>query len=185
MKKILFLIFLSLPVLAFSQSLANPDTVCYQTSGSIYQVIDVPGNTYTWTVAAPGIIVAGQGTSMIEVDWSGAAPGLIGTGVSVFPTNQFGCVGPTVTLDVYIYNETPVVTPLTFCLDEPCTDLIATPLGGTWSGPGVVGAQFCPQVAGVGNHTVTYTYTIGDCVFVATGIMTVNPLPTISPIGHN
>jgi hypothetical protein len=186
MKKILLILLLSFPLIAISQiTTINPDTVCYQTSGSIYQVLNVPGDTYTWTVAAPGVIVSGQGSSSIEVDWSSASPGLIATGVSVFPTNQFGCVGPTVTLDVFIYNEIPVVTPLTFCLDEPCTDLIANPVGGSWSGPGVVGAQFCPQIAGVGTHVVTYTYTIGECVFVVTGVMTVNPLPTISPIGHN
>jgi hypothetical protein len=185
MKKLILLLLAIIPMVALSQSTLNPDTVCYQSTGSVYQVVNEPGNTYTWSVVAPGVITSGQGTNTITVDWSGAAPGLIGNGVSVFPTNQFGCVGPTVTLNVFIYNETPVVTPMTFCFDEPCADLIGTPFGGTWSGPGVVGSQFCPSVAGVGDHVVTYTYTVGDCVFTATGIMTVNPIPTISPISHD
>lgn len=185
MKKLFVTLLAILPLALFSQSTLSPDTVCYQSTGSIYQVDNEPGNTYTWSVQAPGVILSGQGTNIINVDWSGANVGLIGTAVSVFPTNQYGCVGPTVIMDVFIYNETPTVTPMSFCLDEPCTNLIGTPLGGTWSGPGVVGAQFCPSIAGVGDHVVTYTYTVGECVFTATGTMTVYPVPTISPISHD
>ncbi|MEM9919591.1 MAG: PKD domain-containing protein, partial [Bacteroidota bacterium] len=37
---------------------------------------------------------------------------------------------------------------------------VGTPIGGTWSGPGVVGAQFDPLAAGgVGVYTLTYSYT--------------------------
>jgi len=47
---------------------------------------------------------------------------------------------------------------------EICSDVAAftlyggTPSGGTYSGTGVVGGQFDPSVAGVGTHTITYTY---------------------------
>ncbi|MGV3504587.1 MAG: T9SS type A sorting domain-containing protein [Adhaeribacter sp.] len=33
------------------------------------------------------------------------------------------------------------------------------PAGGTWSGPGVLNNRFTPSLAGVGTHTLTYTYT--------------------------
>ncbi|MFC5412845.1 gliding motility-associated C-terminal domain-containing protein [Larkinella bovis] len=36
--------------------------------------------------------------------------------------------------------------------------LVASPAGGTFSGPGVAGNQFDPSKAGVGLHTLTYTY---------------------------
>jgi hypothetical protein len=36
------------------------------------------------------------------------------------------------------------------------------PLGGTYSGPGVTGNIFDPAAAGVGTHTLTYTYTDGN-----------------------
>lgn len=37
--------------------------------------------------------------------------------------------------------------------------LTATPVGGTWSGTGIVGNTFNAAVAGVGVHRITYTYT--------------------------
>ena len=185
MKKLLLFLILMVPALCKSQITTNPDTVCYQANGSIYQVVNVPGDTYTWTVAAPGVITGGQGTSAISVNWGAAAPGSISNGVSVFPTNAFGCQGPTVTMNVFILNVVPTVTPDVFCADEPCEALVGSPLGGAWSGPGVVGNQFCPTATLVGSQTVTYTYTEAGCTFTASGTMTVNPTPVISPISHN
>jgi gliding motility-associated-like protein len=56
-----------------------------------------------------------------------------------------------------------------------------SPVGGTYSGPGVAGSNFIPIVAGVGVHTITYTYTDGNgCSNQATNTITVNPLPTVT-----
>lgn len=46
----------------------------------------------------------------------------------------------------------------TLCIDEELIDLIGMPAGGSFSGIGVLGNQFDPSVAGVGKHTVVYTY---------------------------
>lgn len=44
-----------------------------------------------------------------------------------------------------------------------------SPAGGTYSGPGVSGGTFTPSVAGVGTHTLTYTYTdSSNCTAVLT-----------------
>jgi len=161
----------------------TPDTVCYHSTTATYQVINIPGNTYSWSVAPPGVLTSGQGTSLITVSWGTANPGLITNAVSVFPTNQFGCVGPTVLLDVFVLNIVPTVSPVTFCLNEPCTTLTGTPTGGTWSGNGISGTQFCPNVAGT--STLTYTYSLAGCTFTTTTTATVNPLPVISPIQHD
>ena len=89
-------------------------------------------------------------------------------------------------INVFILNIVPTILALgPYCLDEPCVNLTGTPMGGLWSGPGVVGSQFCSQTAGVGTTNVTYTYTLAGCVFTATSPVTVLPLPTISPISHN
>jgi hypothetical protein len=185
MRKILCLLALLVPACAFTQSTLNPDTVCYQSTGSVYSVVNEPGTVYTWTVALPGVLVSGQGTNSIQVDWNGANPGTIPGAVSVYPTNSFGCVGPTVSLDLFVLFVAPTVTPLSACLNEPCMPLIGTPAGGTWSGAGVSGNLFCPSSAGVGAFTVTYTYSQAGCTFTATGQVTVNPVPTISPISHD
>lgn len=51
------------------------------------------------------------------------------------------------------------------------------PAGGTYSGPGVIGTDFDPTVAGLGTHDITYTYTDGNgCIASATESITVNPV---------
>ncbi len=55
------------------------------------------------------------------------------------------------------------------------------PAGGTYSGPGVSGNSFNPASAGVGTHTITYSYTDGNgCPNTATRPLTVQPLPTVT-----
>jgi hypothetical protein len=45
------------------------------------------------------------------------------------------------------------------CTNDMQVLLYAIPSGGTWTGPGVSGGYFSPSTAGVGSHTLTYTYT--------------------------
>jgi hypothetical protein len=185
MKTKLLFLFLLISTLSFSQlTTVSPDTVCYQTPGSIYEVPNTPGYNYNWTVSAPGIIVNGQGTNSIGVDWSNAAPGLIVGAVSV-QAELNGCLDE-VDLDVFIYNVIPVIDLQgPFCPDEACVTLTANPTGGTFSGPGVTGNQFCPVDAGIGNHTITYTVTVNGCTFTTTEVFVVNPGPVLTPIQHN
>lgn len=50
-----------------------------------------------------------------------------------------------------------------------------SPAGGTYSGPGVSQNSFNPSVAGVGNHTIRYTYTDpAGCVGTATQVLRVD-----------
>ena len=187
MKKILLFLVFFLPFIVNAQlTTINPDTVCYQTPGSIYEVTNQPGTTYTWTVLAPGVLVSGQGTNSINVDWSSSPAGLIPNAISVFGINASGCESPPVFLDVFILNIIPVIDPLgPYCLGEPCVTLTATPNGGTWAGNGVVGDQFCSTTAGIGISNITYSITEAGCVFSATSTITVIPVATISPIFHN
>lgn len=66
-----------------------------------------------------------------------------------------------------IVNPLPTVTMSqlandTICEYMPPYNLTATPSGGTFSGSGVSGNTFDPSVAGLGNHTLYYTYTDGN-----------------------
>lgn len=59
-------------------------------------------------------------------------------------------------------NELPAVTldaVATLCESATPVVLNATPVGGTFAGPGVSGGVFDPAVAGQGIHNVVYTYT--------------------------
>ena len=72
MKKLLILALSLVSLIGYSQSTVNPDTVCYQTTGSTYTVPSLgAGYTYTWTVTSPGTITSGQTTNSIVVDWIG------------------------------------------------------------------------------------------------------------------
>jgi len=53
------------------------------------------------------------------------------------------------------------------------------PAGGVYSGPGVSGTNFNPSVAGVGTHTLTYTFSAGACTGAsATKVFIVTPAPS-------
>jgi hypothetical protein len=189
MKNLLLLLFVFLlSGEIFSQlTTTNPDTVCYQTQNlSQYTVTSIGAGNYNWTVPACATITSGQGTNTIFVNWSNCPPGLITNGVSVVYTSQAGCPSPPVNLNVLIFQVVPTITPIgPFCVTDPCIALVGTPVGGVWSGNGVVGNQFCPQTAGPGASTITYTYSQGGCTFTATTNTGVSPQPTLTPIQHN
>ena len=68
------------------------------------------------------------------------------------------------------------------CVDADPVTLSGSPsgLGGTWSGSGVSGSSFDPSVAGVGTHTLTYTYEdVNGCENSDQLTATVNALPTV------
>jgi hypothetical protein len=185
MKKLFTFLLLTFAGISFSQLVTtNPDTVCYQTTAlSTYQVPSVGTGTYTWTIPACATLVSGQGTNSIQVNWSACPPGLINNAISVAYTSPSGCPATPVTLNVLIYQVIPTITPVgPFCAGDPCVTLVATPAGGTWSGTGVTGNQFCP---GVSNSLITYTYTNSGCTFTAQTGAVINPVPVLSPIQHN
>lgn len=80
---------------------------------------------------------------------------------TVTGTDVNGCTN-TATVMVTV-NANPVVT-LSLPLDTACTTIGTltlsgeSPAGGGWSGPGVSGNTFDPVAAGVGTHTIIYTY---------------------------
>jgi hypothetical protein len=193
MKKILLILMMMISGISLSQlSTTNPDTVCYQSTAlSTYTVPSVGSGTYTWAVTSPGVITTGQGTNSISVDWSTAAPGLITNGVSVTYSSPApaNCPATPVNLNVLIYQVIPTITAIgPFCESDPCVTLVGTPVGGTWSGLGVSGNQFCPDNVTNGTNaisTVTYTVTAGGCTFTTTTTVPVYGTPTLSPIQHN
>lgn len=83
-------------------------------------------------------------------------------------------------------NPIPVVTlsPSSIALcptDAPINCPAPNPGGGTFSGPGVSGGTFDPQLVGPGSSTITYTYTDPNtgCVGDTTATATVYPFPVI------
>lgn len=72
----------------------------------------------------------------------------------------------------------------TVCVGSNVTLSGASPSGGSFSGPGVSGTTFNSTNAGVGDHTITYTYIDNGCTITATDVLTVIGLPTVTSIAH-
>lgn len=83
------------------------------------------------------------------------------TTYTIVGTDGNGCTDTTTT-DVIVH-QLPVIAVSSFgtwCLDDNTVILSgATPVGGTFSGPGVNVDSLYPSVAGAGTHIITYAYT--------------------------
>ena len=75
------------------------------------------------------------------------------------------CASPAVAVNANV-NPDPVAAvsaPVTdMCIGEPVVAVSGSPAGGTFSGATMSGNVFDPSVAGVGNYTITYSYTDGN-----------------------
>lgn len=180
MKKLLTLLLVVFTTTIYSQTTINPDTVCVNSVSEQYFVTTTTGgSTYQWTVTGGGgILQTGQGSNSITVDW-GATSGLYPNAISIVETNTSGCSGIPVNLDVYILQLT-LNNLGPFCTGDPSSALTFSPTGGTLSGSGVVGNNFDPATAGVGNHIITYS--LAGCNTTVNVI--VNNGPITGPIQH-
>ena len=111
-------------------------------------------------VTIPGTMAVGNGYRVRVVASDPSTTGTDnGTDLEIFAL-------PTVTLAAYS----------NVCVGDPAFNLSGgAPGGGIYSGPGVSGGMFTPSVAGVGNHTITYSYTnTNGCSSMATETITVD-----------
>ena len=156
------------------------DTICYHSSNEIYSVPQQPGFTYQWS--SIGNIWNGQGTDSINVDWSMIGTGFIPSGVQVVGYDFNNCPSLPVSVDLTMFNVLPIITPVgPFCSYDEFSTLQATPIGGVFSGNGMMGNDFYPS-NGIGVDTITYTYTQSNCVFDTTTTITVYPQPILDSI---
>ncbi|HRZ42786.1 MAG TPA: T9SS type A sorting domain-containing protein [Bacteroidales bacterium] len=68
----------------------------------------------------------------------------------------------------------------TYCINDGPALLTGSPAGGYFNGPGIqYGIYFNPTLAGLGTHTINYTYKdVNQCTNVASATVTVTALPT-------
>ena len=183
-KQVLLTLFITMIMMVatmstYSQTIINPDTVCVNAVGEQYFVANTATSTYQWTITGGGgILQAGQGSNSITANW-GAIGGLYLDAVEIVESNASGCPGTPILLDVYILNlSIGAIGP--FCPGDPSATLIGNPSGGAWSGTGVIGNDFDPATAGVGNYVLTYS--MAGCN--ATINVIVNNGPITGPIQH-
>lgn len=108
-----------------------------------------------------------SGSSGYNYSWSpgGAVTSTISTGLqgiyTVVVTDANGCTNSATTS--ITVTPIPVVSftglPAVICYASPAINLTPNINGGVFSGNGIVGYQFVPNIAGPGTHTISYTYT--------------------------
>jgi uncharacterized protein (TIGR02145 family) len=126
-------------------------------SGGIYNGIGVSSGTFNPSVAGPGTF-----------------------NIIYTYTDANGCIN-SATAQITVF-PLPSLTfaPLSpVCFNTPPFPLSgATPIGGTYSGVGVIGGVFNPAAAGVGTHLITYVYTNSNgCTDSISQNITVDPIP--------
>ena len=164
-------------------NIITTDTIVCAGGFGSYQVTPDPGTVFNWTVPVGWTILSGLGTDSIYVQYANNSGN-----VTVSGTNGAG-TGNTITKAVTVipYSILNFTTVPQTCTSSANDSLSATPVGGVFSGPGVSNGYFYPAVAGVGTHTLTYTYTNNSgCVTIATQQVTVLPGPTVtqSPLAN-
>jgi gliding motility-associated-like protein len=119
-----------------------------------------------------------EGTTFLLPD--GSSTGVAGD--YVFSYNTINGCDSTVTIALTV-NPLPVpvidIVDDGYCIDAGTQTLLATPVGGTWSGSGVSGSSFNPTTVGVGGpYFINYTYTdINGCTDSTFITLDVYPLP--------
>lgn len=96
--------------------------------------------------------------------------------------------GVSYSIEATMLNSPPVVSfsglAASYCINDAPAALTGQPTGGSFSGPGMVGNSFDPALAGLGTHTITYTWsniTDTETVTVEPGS---GPVPVITGPSH-
>ncbi len=122
--------------------------------------------------------------------WSGPGitgnvftPAIAGSGNHVITytiTDGHGCTDTDQTILTVAVPDATINPVDTLCVNGPIVFLTAHDLGGIWSGEGVTGNTFDPEIAGVGNHIISYNIINQDCKDSDTTIITVVGIPEIT-----
>ncbi|QHT68895.1 PKD domain-containing protein [Rhodocytophaga rosea] len=129
----------------------------------------------------PGMV---PGTSIFN-------PSAAGVGIHTITyiyTNENGCTDST--KNAVIVHALPQVTfsglAAAYCVDAPSVKLTGFPVGGTFSGPGISGANFIPSLAGIGTHLIRYAYTNSNgCINIQEQSLVINQIPDASFTYYN
>ena len=157
-----------LPVVDFG----DPGSFCINGASVTLTTGTPAGGTYSGTGVSNGQFnpqTAGVGSHTLYYNFTSPQTGCSNLDSVVVTVSNL----PQVNLD----NFQPV------CLNGDSVELAGgTPLGGSYSGPGVRNGYFFPATAGVGTHFIRYTYTNPQtgCSNVDSGSITVRQLPVLS-----
>ena len=133
--------------------------LCANWGNSAYSTTGLTGiSQYVWMIdPSEAGTISGNGLSVIivwEQDFLGEAD-LMVAGINYCGTGEFSMP---LTINRYL-PDVSVMLPAFVALSTPPFELTGgLPIGGEYTGPGVSNGIFDPSVAGLGMHTITYTY---------------------------
>lgn len=149
--------------------------LCASWGNTSYNTTGMSGITeYDWMIDPPEAGTISGGGTNITVVWE---PDFLGEAdLMVAGINYCGIGNYSVPLTITRYlPDVTVVLPAFVALSTPAFQLTGgNPVGGEYTGTGVANGMFDPSVAGLGTHTITYTYTdVNLCSNFATDDITV------------
>jgi len=111
----------------------------------------------------------------------------LGTNIITYSyTDGNGCSNSTT--QAVTVNSLPLVSfsglASSYCINSSTANLIGSPSGGTFNGNGITGNTFNPVNAGIGTHSIIYSYTdVNGCSNSDTQSVVLNALPVVSFTG--
>ena len=155
---------------------------CQDGSNTLYQTNSVVGaDTYDWVLTpavAGNINVTG---TVANINWENDFSGAVTLTVAAVNTCGTAMVSNPLSITV---NALPNVSLTSFddvCINADVLTLSGgSPLGGTYFGDGISAGDFSPSNAGIGSHSITYTYSDGTCENSAQETIIVNELPEVT-----
>ena len=159
-------------------------TVCKTETASVFSTNPDPDNTsYTWTVPTGAIIVSGQGTSSITVNFTGTNVGIYQVSVTAINT-----CGTSTTTTQAVYVKAPAISAYAdpVCSGSNLQLYVYGGLTNSWTGPNsFISSSSTPVIynatAAAQNGTYTVTTTdAGGCSAITVVTVAVNTTPTIT-----
>lgn len=149
--------------------------LCANWGNTSYNTIGMPGITeYDWIIEPTEAGTISGGGTNVTVVWEEGFLGQADLMVSAINYCGIGAYSDPLTITRYL-PEVSVMLPAFVALSTPPFALTGgLPVGGEYTGPGVSNGIFDPADAGIGTHTITYTYTdINSCTNTAIDSITV------------
>ena len=180
---------------------ANPITGCSASDTKLVEVTALPVVTATDTVeycnttadislsglASPiGGAWTGSGVTNANGTFNASLAGGIGTYTLTYSfADANGCENTADMIVNIIFGDTVYAgVDDTLCIDDAQITLVGSPVGGIWSGNGIIDANlgiFDPATATAGLHTLSYTFGVGTCEKTDEVTILVGALPVINP----
>ncbi|MCD4732164.1 MAG: hypothetical protein K8R74_16275, partial [Bacteroidales bacterium] len=133
--------------------------VCASWGNTSYNTTGLSGITeYDWMIDPPEAATISGGGTNITVVWEEDFLGQADLMVAAINYCGIGAYSDPYTLTRYLPDVSVMLPAFVAISTPPFTLTGGLPLGGEYTGPGVANGIFDPAAAGLGMHTITYTY---------------------------